>query len=344
MAMKQVGYDLYAMKTIKVLSLASIALVGLAQLTWAGPHGGGGGFGGGGGHVGGGGRVGGFAGGGSRTAPAFYGGGFRAAPTFRGAYFTGRSVGTPSAAPRFYYGGTRTAAVPSRGFPRSVERSTSPYVGRSAAVTRQPNRVSSIAARNRATDPRVSTAANRQPNRVGSVPGRNQVSDRRTSTSEKRESFVRNHASERHDANWHRDWDRHHAHFHDRKVFVFIGGFWWGLYPWDYYPYDAYGSYPSDYDAYPYGYNDYPYDSYDYNTQDPYSYYNGYAGSGQSSNEVVSSVQSQLAKLGYYSGAIDGVLGDQTEAAIARYQEDNDLSVTGVVTAATLQSLGLAGQ
>jgi len=101
-------------------------------------------------------------------------------------------------------------------------------------------------------------------------------------------------------------------------------------------------SYPSDYYGYPYGYNDYSYDSNDYNTQDPYSYYNGYAGPAQGSNGVVSSVQSQLAKRGYYRGAIDGVLGDQTEAAIARYQEDNDLSVTGVVTAATLQSLGLA--
>jgi hypothetical protein len=148
----------------------------------------------------------------------------------------------------------------------------------------------------------------------------------------------------RHDGNWHRDWDRHRAHFDHGHVFVFTDGFWWGLYPWDYYPYDAYGSYPSDYYGDPYSYNDYPYDSYDYNTQDPYSYYNGYTAPAQSGNGVVSSVQSQLAKLGYYRGAIDGVLGDQTEAAIARYQEDNDLSVTGVVTTATLQSLGLAGQ
>jgi len=54
----------------------------------------------------------------------------------------------------------------------------------------------------------------------------------------------------------------------------------------------------------------------------------------------VSGVQSQLAKRGYYNGAIDGMLGDETEAALARYQEDHDLSVTGTVTAATLQSLG----
>jgi putative peptidoglycan binding protein len=81
-----------------------------------------------------------------------------------------------------------------------------------------------------------------------------------------------------------------------------------------------------------------------YYNQDPYSYYNGYTAPAQSSNGVVSSVQSQLSKLGYYRGAIDGVAGDETQAAIARYQEDNDLSVTGTVTAATLQSLGLAGR
>ena len=148
----------------------------------------------------------------------------------------------------------------------------------------------------------------------------------------------------RHDGNWHRDWDRHHAHFDHGHVFVFTDGFWWGLYPADYYPYDAYGSYPSDYYGYPYGYDDNPYGSSDSYSQNPYSYYSGYAPPDQSSNAVVSSVQSQLAKLGYYRGAVDGVAGDETEAAVARYQEDNDLSVTGTVTAATLQSLGLAGR
>jgi peptidoglycan hydrolase-like protein with peptidoglycan-binding domain len=55
----------------------------------------------------------------------------------------------------------------------------------------------------------------------------------------------------------------------------------------------------------------------------------------------VSAVQSELSRLGYYNGAIDGSVGDQTEAALARYQEDRDLSVTGTVDAATLQSLGV---
>jgi hypothetical protein len=106
-------------------------------------------------------------------------------------------------------------------------------------------------------------------------------------------------------------------------------------------PYYGYGFYPSDDYNYPYGYDDYPYDSYHHNTLDPYSYYSDYAASAQSDNAVVSSVQSQLAKRGYYGGAVDGVTGDETQAAIARYQEDKDLSVTGTVTAATLQSLGL---
>ncbi len=55
----------------------------------------------------------------------------------------------------------------------------------------------------------------------------------------------------------------------------------------------------------------------------------------------MSAVQSELSRLGYYNGAIDGSLGDQTEAALARYQQDRDLSVTGTVDPDTLQSLGI---
>jgi Putative peptidoglycan binding domain len=324
------------MKILTLLGLTGAVFFSLAQPTWAGPRGGGGG------------RVGGFAGGGSRAAPAFRSGGFRGAPAFRGAYFTGRSVGRPSVAPQYYYGGSRMSAARPPGFTRSVGRSTRPYIGRSAAAIRQPNRVSSIAARNRATNPRISTVTNRQPNRVGSVAGR-KSSDPRASTAARRQSFVRDHASERHDGNWHRDWDRHHSHFHNHKVFVFVNGFWWGLDPWfypyyanDYYPYDDYGYNPYDYsNGYPDDYSSNPYDYYNYA---PYSDEDqpGYAGSGQSAaNATVSAVQSELSKLGYYNGAIDGTLGDQTEAAIARYQEDRDLSVTGTMDTATLQSLGI---
>jgi hypothetical protein len=193
------------------------------------------------------------------------------------------------------------------------------YAGRNATVARQQNRSASLTRQNMRTSNAQSSAAVRR-------------------------AMANHRVFARHDGNWHHDWDRHHAHFDHGHVFVFTDGFWWGLYPWDYYPYDAYGSYPSDYYGYPYGYDDYPYDSSDSYTQNPYSYYNGYTSPAQSGNAVVSSVQSQLAKLGYYRGAVDGVAGDETQAAIAGYQEDKDLSVTGTVTAATLQSLGLAGR
>ena len=148
----------------------------------------------------------------------------------------------------------------------------------------------------------------------------------------------RDHVVARHSADWHRDWDRRHGHFHHGHVFVFIDGFWWGLDP-GFYPYYAYGNYP--YDDYGYATNGYPYDYYEYS---PYNYDDeqGYAPSDQDANNgTVSAVQSKLTKLGYYRGAIDGVVGDETQAALARYQEKHDLSVTGTLTAATLQSLGL---
>jgi len=150
-----------------------------------------------------------------------------------------------------------------------------------------------------------------------------------------RGSFNTNRAFARHDANWHRDWNKRRAHFNHGHVFVFINGFWYGFYPWDYLPY--YGYYPYDYYGYPYGYDDsndyYPYD---------YEDQSGYLDSDQyGSNATVSAVQSQLAKLGYYGGAIDGVEGDETQAALARYQQDHNLSVTGTLNPATLQSLGL---
>src|SRR5947207_2338636 len=134
----------------------------------------------------------------------------------------------------------------------------------------------------------------------------------------------------RHSADWHRDWDRGHRHFHHGHVFVFIDGFWWGLDP----GYYAYDNYP--YDDYGYANNGYPYDYYQYS---PYNYDDeqGYAASDQDANNAtVSAVQSKLAKLGYYRGAIDRVAGDKAQAAPARYQEEHELSVTGTLTAATL--------
>ena len=239
----------------------------------------------------------------------------------------------------------------SHGFTASGSRPTGGIAGRTFPIRNQQNRASSLTSQNMRVANSQVAATNRQLNRTGSMAGRNLASDPRTSTAANRQSFVKNHASERHDANnWHRDWDRHRAHFHNNRVFVFIGGFWWGLYPWDYYPYYAYGypydsynDYPYDsYNSYPYDYyNGYPYSSYDSYSSD-YGDQPGYAGSQQSvANATISAVQSELARLGYYNGAVDGVLGDETEAALARYQQDHDISVTGTVNAGTLQSLGI---
>ena len=125
--------------------MVSTAFLGLALPAWAGPRGGGGG----GGHFGGGGRGGGFAVAALALRQRSTAVAFEEHRPSEG-ILTGRSVGRPSVAPRFYYGGTRMSAVRPQGFARSVGPSTRPYVGRSAAATRQPNRVNSIAARSRA--------------------------------------------------------------------------------------------------------------------------------------------------------------------------------------------------
>jgi len=285
--------------------LAGTSLVGLSQLVWAGPRGGRGGIGDGahfgGGHV------------------SSYAGGFRGAPlsSSGAARFTGGTVGAVTRTPQqfYYYSGNRTSGLTQHAFvPQTPNRSITQYAGSMATVTHQQNRALSAA---------------RQDSRIGN-------SQMATATVRR---TIANHNVARHDANWHHDWDKHRFHHHNGLVFVFLDGFWWGLspayFPWDYYPYYAYGDNPYDYYDYPYDYNDtYPYSYYDDQGES--------AGSDEYGNATtVSAVQSALAKLGYYHGTIDGMLGDATQAALAHYQQDRDLSVTGTLTAATLQSLGL---
>src|SRR6266853_1020457 len=280
------------MKAKQIISLiVGITSVAFSPIAWAAGHGGGGG-----GFRGGslaGQPVGGGAG--SRGGGVGFGsprsGRVRSAPYMSGGtHFAGRSFGGPTGAFRYYNGDSRTSAARTYQFSGRGNQSMKSYAGRNATVARQQNRSASLTRQNMRTSNAQSSAAVRR-------------------------AMANHRVFARHDGNWHHDWDRHHAHFDHGHVFVFTDGFWWGLYPWDYYPYDAYGFYPSDYNDYPYGYDDYPYDSSDSYTQNPYSYYNGYAQPAQSGNAVVSSLQSQLAKLGYYHGAVDGVAGDETQAA-----------------------------
>ncbi len=55
--------------------------------------------------------------------------------------------------------------------------------------------------------------------------------------------------------------------------------------------------------------------------------------------ESVSGIQARLHNLGLYSGAIDDDLGARTQSAIARFQEQNDLTVTGELDDTTTQRI-----
>ena len=76
-----------------------------------------------------------------------------------------------------------------------------------------------------------------------------------------------------------------------------------------------------------------------------YSYYDYdgpiYGYDGLTPDEAVANVQSELQRLGYYSGSVDGVLGRLTRDALSRYQSDRGLSVTGAIDPATVESIGL---
>jgi hypothetical protein len=114
---------------------------------------------------------------------------------------------------------------------------------------------------------------------------------------------------------WHdRGWWRHH---YNRIVFVDNGWWYWNAGYW----FPAWG-----YDASAY----YPYDGPIY----------GY--SNLSPDQVVVNVQTQLAREGYYTGPVDGVLGPMTRQAIASFQANNGLAITSTVDEPTLSTLGLS--
>lgn len=77
----------------------------------------------------------------------------------------------------------------------------------------------------------------------------------------------------------------------------------------------------------------------------PRAYLRGYSGYGSPgygySGYGGASVQRALARQGYYYGPIDGDIGPGSRRAIARYQADRGLRVTGSITPGLLDSLGL---
>jgi len=178
-----------------------------------------------------------------------------------------------------------------------------------------------------------------------------------------------NHVFAQRSADWNRNWDRrqdhwwngHRCRWVNNSWFIFDIGFipWFG---WPYYDYYAYDYYPYGYPYYGYGYpSGYGYDSgayygsnyydqngYDssYDDQGGYnsSYYNGnnsYGSSDESTEIAVADAQRRLARVGYYRGQIDGVLGPETRHALVRYQSDKGLEPSGNLTPDTLRSLGM---
>lgn len=61
----------------------------------------------------------------------------------------------------------------------------------------------------------------------------------------------------------------------------------------------------------------------------------------QISGGTAYSVQSALAERGFYEGAIDGLVGPMTRGAIASFQSEAGLPVTGEINSALLRALGL---
>jgi hypothetical protein len=73
-----------------------------------------------------------------------------------------------------------------------------------------------------------------------------------------------------------------------------------------------------------------------------YGYDNGYnAGRMYDSQSLAASVQVRLARQGYDPGPADGVIGGQTRQAIADFQNDHRLPVTGRIDGPLLQTMGL---
>ena len=325
----------------------------LTYAAWAGPHGGGGGgFGGGGfsggGHVGGGGGRAGPVGGGG----GFRGGDFRAAgPAFGGVR---RSFGVGARGGGVGFGIARNSSFGARPSYRQpvyngrVGRSVTPSIGARTAASRPQNRFSStrnlVGQRPAAVSNRAAMASGARSPGTGVHRGLNGRTD---------------HIAERHEGNWHRDWDRRHAHFFHNRFFVFDNGFWFGLdagfYPWDYLPYYAGDYYPYDYytNVQPY-YNTAPANAYSYgyytdvqpddNTapanvqpEDNTAADNG----APMADTTVQAVQTELTQLGYYSGPVDGIFGPTTRDAVTKYQIDKQLDVTGSLSPDTLKSLGV---
>ena len=151
--------------------------------------------------------------------------------------------------------------------------------------------------------PSVARAPAKDRTNAGDLKGGNQI---RLSYSD----ALRRYRHDRHDPDW---WKQHFT------VIVLVRG---GYYYWD-----------AGYWCPAWGYNP-AYEYYDYDGP-IYTYGNLLP------DQVILNVQRALQQLGYYGGGLNGSLNATTRQAIANYQRDAGLIVTGAIDAATVESLGL---
>jgi hypothetical protein len=87
----------------------------------------------------------------------------------------------------------------------------------------------------------------------------------------------------------------------------------------------------------------YWYPAYGYDPLQTYYDYDGpiYTYSNLLPDEVIANVQTALQDAGYYYGPITGSLSVDTRAAIANFQRDYGLEITGAIDEATVEALGL---
>ncbi len=60
-----------------------------------------------------------------------------------------------------------------------------------------------------------------------------------------------------------------------------------------------------------------------------------------SSGDEVKKIQEKLSELGFYTGDIDGIFGNETEEAVKDFQKSEGLTIDGIVGNNTLESLGI---
>lgn len=67
----------------------------------------------------------------------------------------------------------------------------------------------------------------------------------------------------------------------------------------------------------------------------------GRVGNSEAFNQIAKKVQEALRAYGYYNGAIDGIIGSGSKSALARFQADYSLRVTGTITPEVLSAFSI---